>query len=180
MGVPWRRLQPVGFSGATRNERKQTASHAAPLTNRAMRGHNRIASQYPLCAQVAELADALDSGSSVRKDVEVRILSWAPKPANVYAGFAHCYRSLPGVFCLAPKLALRSERLFRIAACVRLQPTGIKLWKRRRALACGLVRLSTPSEKKRPEPSSGPGTMHFHSYLNSHSHVNQLLKLEER
>ena len=29
-------------------------------------------------AQVAELADALDSGSSVRKDVEVRILSWAP------------------------------------------------------------------------------------------------------
>ena len=30
------------------------------------------------CAQVAELADALDSGSSARKGVEVRILSWAP------------------------------------------------------------------------------------------------------
>ena len=29
-------------------------------------------------AQVAELADALDSGSSTRKGVEVRILSWAP------------------------------------------------------------------------------------------------------
>ena len=29
-------------------------------------------------AQVAELVDALDSGSSVRKDVEVRVLSWAP------------------------------------------------------------------------------------------------------
>jgi hypothetical protein len=29
-------------------------------------------------AQVAELADALDSGSSDRKVVEVRILSWAP------------------------------------------------------------------------------------------------------
>jgi hypothetical protein len=30
-------------------------------------------------AQVAELADALDSGSSGRKVVEVRILSWAPQ-----------------------------------------------------------------------------------------------------
>ncbi len=30
------------------------------------------------CAQVAELADALDSGSSGRKVVEVRVLSWAP------------------------------------------------------------------------------------------------------
>ena len=29
-------------------------------------------------AQVAELADALDSGSSSRKGVEVRVLSWAP------------------------------------------------------------------------------------------------------
>ena len=29
-------------------------------------------------AQVAELADALDSGSSGRKVVEVRVLSWAP------------------------------------------------------------------------------------------------------
>jgi hypothetical protein len=32
----------------------------------------------PTNAQVAELADALDSGSSDRKVVEVRILSWAP------------------------------------------------------------------------------------------------------
>jgi hypothetical protein len=30
------------------------------------------------CAQVAELADALDSGSSAGNGVEVRILSWAP------------------------------------------------------------------------------------------------------
>jgi hypothetical protein len=29
-------------------------------------------------AQVAELADALDSGSSAGNGVEVRILSWAP------------------------------------------------------------------------------------------------------
>ena len=30
------------------------------------------------CAHVAELADALDSGSSPRKRVQVRLLSWAP------------------------------------------------------------------------------------------------------
>ena len=30
-------------------------------------------------AQVAELVDALASGASVRMDVEVRVLSWAPK-----------------------------------------------------------------------------------------------------
>jgi hypothetical protein len=37
-----------------------------------------FASVGPTNAQVAELADALDSGSSDRKVVEVRILSWAP------------------------------------------------------------------------------------------------------
>ena len=31
-------------------------------------------------AQVAELVDALASGASVRMDVEVRVLSWAPIP----------------------------------------------------------------------------------------------------
>jgi len=40
----------------------------------------------PLSAQVVELVDALASGASVRKDVEVRVLSWAPlnfnKPLN--------------------------------------------------------------------------------------------------
>ena len=30
------------------------------------------------CAQVVELVDALASGASVRKDVKVRVLSWAP------------------------------------------------------------------------------------------------------
>src|SRR6516165_594429 len=33
-------------------------------------------------AQVAELVDALDSGSSARKGVEVRVFSWAPLPKN--------------------------------------------------------------------------------------------------
>ena len=32
----------------------------------------------PPCADVAELADALDSGSSFRKEVEVQVLSSAP------------------------------------------------------------------------------------------------------
>ena len=36
---------------------------------------------------MAELADALDSGSSVRKDVEVRILSWAPCIPKIYADY---------------------------------------------------------------------------------------------
>ena len=37
-----------------------------------------FASVGPTYAQVAELADALDSGSSAGNGVEVRILSWAP------------------------------------------------------------------------------------------------------
>jgi hypothetical protein len=37
-----------------------------------------FASVGPTNAQVAELADALDSGSSAGNGVEVRILSWAP------------------------------------------------------------------------------------------------------
>src|SRR5437879_3541559 len=39
---------------------------------------NENLSSHCACAQVAELADALDSGSSGRKVVEVRVLSWAP------------------------------------------------------------------------------------------------------
>ena len=52
----------------------------------AKRDHNLDTQQtfpYSPCsrfrAQVAELVDALDSGSSVRKDVEVQVLSWASK-----------------------------------------------------------------------------------------------------
>jgi hypothetical protein len=38
----------------------------------------------PRCtdAQVAELADALASGASSRKGVEVRVLSWAPNKTS--------------------------------------------------------------------------------------------------
>jgi hypothetical protein len=37
-------------------------------------------------AQVAELADALASGASSRKGVEVRVLSWAPSNAVATSG----------------------------------------------------------------------------------------------
>ncbi len=46
-------------------------------------------------AQVAELVDALASGASVRKGVEVRVFSWAPNQINDY--LAHCpkHNALP-------------------------------------------------------------------------------------
>src|SRR5262245_60731749 len=44
--------------------------------------HNDSASPHTGSAQVAELADALDSGSSGRKVVGVRIPSWAPNFLN--------------------------------------------------------------------------------------------------
>jgi hypothetical protein len=43
-----------------------------------------FASLVPTNAQVAELADALDSGSSGRKVVEVRVLSWAPTARRIF------------------------------------------------------------------------------------------------
>jgi hypothetical protein len=42
----------------------------------------RSSSNRPLHADVAELADALDSGSSVGNDVEVQVLSSAPFESN--------------------------------------------------------------------------------------------------
>src|SRR5882762_6845365 len=41
-------------------------------------GHNQKASQSSTCARMAELADALASGASSRKGVEVRVLFRAP------------------------------------------------------------------------------------------------------
>ena len=46
------------------------------LTRMALLPENGVAP--PKCADVAELADALDSGSSSRKGVEVQVLSSAP------------------------------------------------------------------------------------------------------
>ena len=39
----------------------------------------KMGEAQPNCADVAELADALDSGSSSRKGVEVQVLSSAPR-----------------------------------------------------------------------------------------------------
>ena len=52
-------------------------------------------------AQVAELVDALASGASVRKVVEVRVLSWAPLPfdrtgmPSGLSGTLHMHSLLP-------------------------------------------------------------------------------------
>jgi hypothetical protein len=55
-------------------------------------------------AQVAELADALDSGSSAGNGVEVRILSWAdPLARRVQAGSKCTRRALNGASDLFTK-----------------------------------------------------------------------------
>src|SRR5215813_1609606 len=48
-------------------------------------------------AQVAELVDALDSGSSARKGVEVRVFSWAPyvSPSAIACGSRAGHRAKP-------------------------------------------------------------------------------------
>gem|GEM_PF-4624004 len=42
-------------------------------------GVEGIGYDFAPLAQVVELVDALASGASVRKDVKVRVLSWAPQ-----------------------------------------------------------------------------------------------------
>src|SRR5580658_8141482 len=64
--------------GCARPRVNGTSPRRASLTNQGPRGNMvspRIAARN---AQVAELADALASGASSRKGVEVRVLSWAP------------------------------------------------------------------------------------------------------
>src|ERR1700691_4271497 len=79
-------LPPAEFPGRSDYSKRHTCwgsryptDKCASLTNHGARG-NMVA---PRCfaagiAQVAELADALASGASSRKGVEVRVLSWAP------------------------------------------------------------------------------------------------------
>jgi hypothetical protein len=47
------------------------------------RAPEKIREAQPNCADVAELADALDSGSSSRKGVEVQVLSSAPMKSMI-------------------------------------------------------------------------------------------------
>src|SRR5271170_4580926 len=60
----------------------------ARIDNPASPGENGVTirnATRTIGAQVAELADALASGASDRKVVEVRVLSWAPNKS------AHCF-----------------------------------------------------------------------------------------
>ena len=56
----------------------------------------------PARAQMAELVDALASGASVRKDVEVRVLFWAPPTLSehlislIYLNFRLCPETFLG------------------------------------------------------------------------------------
>ncbi len=56
---------------------------AIPLTPALLRIHDVSTAS----AQVAELVDALASGASVRTDVEVRVLSWAPNSIRYIESF---------------------------------------------------------------------------------------------
>jgi hypothetical protein len=72
-----------------RNKRRCGSLHfggkSASLTKLALRCNMFLPRFATTVAQVAELADALDSGSSGRKVVEVRVLSWAPAFSRTYA-----------------------------------------------------------------------------------------------
>jgi hypothetical protein len=68
-------------------------SDAAVFLRYNMVDFNQTADAIHSNAQVAELADALDSGSSTGNGVEVRILSWAPNiPKGLGSSDAPTYR----------------------------------------------------------------------------------------
>jgi hypothetical protein len=75
-------------------------AYGAALTKAAAARRIIPASDSPLLAQVAELADALDSGSSAGNGVEVRILSWAPTFRGPYVVAAT--RLVPVLVSVAP------------------------------------------------------------------------------
>ena len=81
-----RAFAALGAPGATRSHPRKAGKSLRTLTSRALAstyiasraaGRSRL---YPNGAQVAELVDALVSGTSGRKAVEVRVFSWAPSP----------------------------------------------------------------------------------------------------
>ena len=67
--------------------------------NTRRQGHGSRRKEY---ADVAELADALDSGSSSLKRVWVQIPSSAPKSSNVCSGI-FCFSDLFGMTSIAPR-----------------------------------------------------------------------------
>ena len=74
------RAQPAGFS-ATAVARLALTSPTGRCIRLALFIGGPLLARF-LSAQVVELVDALASGASVRKDVKVRVLSWAPTLFN--------------------------------------------------------------------------------------------------
>ena len=73
-------------------------SSASRYNNTRRQGHGSRRKEY---ADVAELADALDSGSSSLKRVWVQIPSSAPKSSNVCSGI-FCFSDLFGMTSIPP------------------------------------------------------------------------------
>ena len=76
-------------------------SSASRYNNTRRQGHGPRRKEY---ADVAELADALDSGSSSLKRVWVQIPSSAPKSSNVCSGI-FCFVDLLGMTSIVPRTA---------------------------------------------------------------------------
>ena len=76
-------------------------SSASRYNNTRRQGHGPRRKEY---ADVAELADALDSGSSSLKRVWVQIPSSAPKSSNVCSGI-FCFSDLFGMTSIDPHSA---------------------------------------------------------------------------
>ena len=74
-------------------------SSASRYNNTRRQGHGLRRKEY---ADVAELADALDSGSSSLKRVWVQIPSSAPKSSNVCSGI-FCFSDLFGMTSIVPR-----------------------------------------------------------------------------
>ena len=77
-------------------------SSASRYNNTRRQGHGPRRKEY---ADVAELADALDSGSSSLKRVWVQIPSSAPKSSNVCSGI-FCFVDLLGMTGIVPRGAV--------------------------------------------------------------------------
>ena len=74
-------------------------SSASRYNNTRRQGHGPRRKEY---ADVAELADALDSGSSSLKRVWVQIPSSAPKSSNICSGI-FCFSDLFGMTSIVPR-----------------------------------------------------------------------------
>ena len=88
--------------------------------NTRRQGHGSRQKEY---ADVAELADALDSGSSSLKRVWVQIPSSAPKSSNVCSGI-FCFSALFGMTSIVPRTVGADSISARGPCCCRKCPRG--------------------------------------------------------